>query len=190
MRQRSLIPIVAGGSLFIGAIIYSRRPEAPKSAEQNRRDAADAKRAELGSGASVGGNFTTGGHELSSKTDRPSEKAQVPKEKLPSGGVGGGVGAGGSNVRSSIEMRPYEVAGTSSSKAGVSGALQGLFGTGGARAQESSEPDTKNTKVASHYEYTPTKRGNETGQHDMRQPRVPRPNTPGGYDHKDAGPNA
>lgn len=188
MRQRSLIPVFAAGSLFIGALIYSTRPEAPKSDPERRRDAKEAKRAEGLSGAGVGGNFTTGGHELSSKTDREPEAATVPKEKLPSGGVGGGVGAGGANVRA-IEMKPYDVAGTSSSRAGVSGALHGLFSTTGTKEELSREPDTKNTKVASHYEYTPTKRGNETAQHDMRQPRVPRENTPGGYDNKDAGPN-
>lgn len=186
MRQRSLVPIVAGGSLFLGAIFYSTRSGPSTSHEKHTRAGAEAKKAEGMSGAGVGGNFNTGGHELSGKTDRKPEPTDVPKEKLPSGGVGGGVGAGGSNARN-IDLHGHKAGGTSSAN-GPSGMLQGFLGTGGASAGNT-DPETKNTKVASNYDRTPTKRGNNTNEHDVRQPRTPRPDTPGGHDHKDVGTN-
>ncbi|CAM1510488.1 Fc.00g008230.m01.CDS01 [Cosmosporella sp. VM-42] len=185
MRQRSLVPIITGGSIFAGLVFYSTRPGPRKTPVQHRRDAAEAKKAEGLGGAGIGGNAMTGGHELSAKTDRPTETSPAPREKLPDGGVGGGVGAGGSNVRKNVEMSVKKVAGTSSSGADVSGSLGGLFGTGGRTAGEGTDPETKDTRVASNHDKTPTKR-NAGAEHYHHQPRVPKPNTPKDSDNSPA----
>ncbi|KAJ4311422.1 hypothetical protein N0V84_010443 [Fusarium piperis] len=178
-QQRSAaVPIGAGVALLGAGIYYKSRSKPQVSEEQARRDRAHAKRDEGLSGAGVGGNAVTGGHELShvNRQRDSNEERTVPLEKLPSGGVGGGVGAGGSNVRSSIEMTAKPRGGTSPSGASGSAILGGIFGTG-ATADSSTGDETKDTRVASNYDGTPTRR--DATHHDQHQPRVPKSGSQG-----------
>ncbi|KAL6357436.1 hypothetical protein LRP88_07602 [Fusarium phalaenopsidis] len=183
-QQRSAaVPIGAGVALLGAGIYYKSRSKPQVSEEQARRDRAQAKRDEGLSGAGVGGNAVTGGHELSHVNPQRSEGSTAPLEKLPSGGVGGGVGAGGANVRS-IEMTAKQRGGTTrgwratmtgrprggtrrttistslESGQSLSQTLQGAFGQGGKRAAEPDDQnaDFHNTKIASNHAETPTKR--------------------------------
>lgn len=168
-QQRSAaVPIGAGVALLGAGIYYKSRSKPQVSEEQARRDRAQAKRDEGLSGAGVGGNAVTGGHELSHVNPQRSEGSTAPLEKLPSGGVGGGVGAGGANVRS-IEMTAKQRGGVSPSGASGSAILGSIFGTG-ATAESGTGDETKDTRVASNYDGTPTRR-NAT-HHDQHQPRV------------------
>ncbi|KAM0298835.1 hypothetical protein ACHAPM_008266 [Fusarium culmorum] len=117
-QQGSLaVPITAGVAALGAGIFYMGRSKPDTTPEQDRRNRAEAKKTEGLSGAGIGGNAITGGHELShAENSRSKEKTTAPLEKLPSGGVGGGVGAGGSNVRTSIEMTAKE---SSPSKSGM-----------------------------------------------------------------------
>ncbi|KAG8356049.1 hypothetical protein FVEN_g6188 [Fusarium venenatum] len=128
-QQGSLaVPITAGVAALGAGVFYMGRSKPDTTPEQDRRNRAEAKKAEGLSGAGIGGNAITGGHELShAQNSRTKEKTTAPLEKLPSGGVGGGVGGGGSNVRTSVEMTAKE---SNPSKSG-SGFLNELFETGG-----------------------------------------------------------
>ncbi|RTE71781.1 hypothetical protein BHE90_013820 [Fusarium euwallaceae] len=168
-QQRSAaVPIGAGVALLGAGIYYKSRSKPQVSDEQARRDRAQAKRDEGLSGAGIGGNAVTGGHELSHVNPQRSEGSTAPLEKLPSGGVGGGVGAGGANVRS-IEMTAKQRGGVSPSGASGSAILGSIFGTG-ATSESGTGDETKDTRVASNYDGTPTRR-NAT-HHDQHQPRV------------------
>lgn len=170
-QQRSAaVPIGAGVALLGAGIYYKSRSKPQVSDEQARRDRAQAKRDEGLSGAGIGGNAVTGGHELSHVNPQRTEGSTAPLEKLPSGGVGGGVGAGGANVRS-IEMTAKQRGGVSPSGGSGSAILGGIFGTG-ATAESGTGDETKDTRVASNYDGTPTRR-NAT-HHDQHQPRVPK----------------
>ncbi|RSL39170.1 hypothetical protein CEP53_014260 [Fusarium sp. AF-6] len=170
-QQRSAaVPIGAGVALLGAGIYYKTRSKPQVSDEQARRDRAQAKRDEGLSGAGIGGNAVTGGHELSHVNPQRSEGSTTPLEKLPSGGVGGGVGAGGANVRS-IEMTAKQRGGVSPSGSSGSAILGSIFGTG-ATEESSTGDETKDTRVASNYDGTPTRR-NAT-HHDQHQPRVPK----------------
>ncbi|RSM05764.1 hypothetical protein CEP52_006093 [Fusarium oligoseptatum] len=170
-QQRSAaVPIGAGVALLGAGIYYKSRSKPQVSDEQARRDRAQAKRDEGLSGAGIGGNAVTGGHELSHVNPQRSEGSTAPLEKLPSGGVGGGVGAGGANVRS-IEMTAKQRGGVSPSGASGSAILGSIFGTG-ATSESGTGDETKDTRVASNYDGTPTRR-NAT-HHDQHQPRVPK----------------
>jgi hypothetical protein len=124
-QQGSLaVPITAGIAALGAGVFYMGRSKPDTTPEQDRKSRAEAKKAEGLSGAGIGGNAVTGGHELShAKNSRSKEKTTAPLEKLPSGGVGGGVGGGGSNVRTSVEMTAKE---NSPSKSGT-GFPNGLF---------------------------------------------------------------
>ncbi|RSL96282.1 hypothetical protein CDV31_013535 [Fusarium ambrosium] len=170
-QQRSAaVPIGAGVALLGAGIYYKSRSKPQVSDEQARRDRAQAKRDEGLSGAGIGGNAVTGGHELSHVNPQRTEGSTAPLEKLPSGGVGGGVGAGGANVRS-IEMTAKQGGGVSPSGASGSAILGSIFGTG-ATSESGTGDETKDTRVASNYDGTPTRR-NAT-HHDQHQPRVPK----------------
>lgn len=175
MSQRSLVPVIAGTSLLGGIVFWFSRPT-NKTPEESRRARADAKKSEGLSGAGVGQNATTGGHETSqpgsgiasAQDDRDKTGTTARKDQLPSGGVGGGVGAGGSNVRA-IEKSAKKSSGSSSDTT-ISSVLGGVFGTGGPSAGTGTKPESKDTKVASNYAGTPTKRNADF--HDQHQPRV------------------
>ncbi|KAI8724555.1 hypothetical protein NCS52_00024900 [Fusarium sp. LHS14.1] len=171
-QQRSAaVPIGAGVALLGAGIYYKSRSKPQVSEDQARRDRAQAKRDEGLSGAGIGGNAVTGGHELSHVNPKRAEGSTAPLEKLPSGGVGGGVGAGGSNVRSSIEWSAKPREGVSPSGASGSAILGSIFSTG-ATPESGTGDETKDTRVASNYDGTPTRR-NAT-HHDQHQPRVPK----------------
>ncbi|RGP60299.1 hypothetical protein FLONG3_10928 [Fusarium longipes] len=165
------VPITAGIAALGAGIYYMGRSKPDTTPEQDRRNRAEAKKAEGLSGAGIGGNAVTGGHELSHATTRPKEKTTAPPEKLPSGGVGGGVGGGGSNVRTSVEMSAKENPGTSSPSKSGSGFLGGLFGTGGSKTDHGGKgQEPKDTRVASNLDGTPSKK--DTTHHSNDQPRV------------------
>jgi hypothetical protein len=170
-QQGSLaVPITAGIAALGAGVYYFGRSKPNTTPEQDRRGRAEAKKAEGLSGAGIGQNAITGGHELShAQNSRSKEKTTAPLEKLPSGGVGGGVGGGGSNVRTSIEMTAKE---SSPSKSGSS-FLGALFGTGepntdhGVNGQE-----LKDTRIASNLDGTPSKK--DATYHNKDQPCVPK----------------
>ena len=101
--QRFFVPAAAGATA-IGGYLYYNSKQPAKSREQQRRERSQDKRDAGLSGAGVGQNAMTGLHEkggpgsgvptANTDPDR-AVKTDAPKEKLPSGGVGGGVGAGG-----------------------------------------------------------------------------------------------
>ncbi|KAF4977553.1 hypothetical protein FZEAL_5924 [Fusarium zealandicum] len=170
-QQGSLfIPVTAGITLLGAGVYYSTKKNPEVSDEEARRSRGQAKKNEGLGGAGIGGNAVTGGHELSHANSDRKEGTTAPPEKLPSGGVGGGVGAGGANVRA-IEMSAKERPGTSSTTSG-SGILGSLFGTGGSKSGSSTDQETKDTRVASNYDGTPTKK--DATHHDQHQPRVPK----------------
>ncbi|KAK5998813.1 hypothetical protein PT974_01196 [Cladobotryum mycophilum] len=89
-RQRLALPIVGGASL-LGAVLYFRsRPN--KSYGEQTRDRKLAKQEQGIMGAGVGNTHAIGGHEPGQSDKDSSRKVETtaPKEKLPSGGVGGG----------------------------------------------------------------------------------------------------
>ncbi|OAA32314.1 hypothetical protein AAL_01646 [Moelleriella libera RCEF 2490] len=102
MSQGRALMIATAGAAAIGGAFYATRGS--KSSAQARKDAADSKR-DLGlGGVGVGGNVLTGGPE--SGPPRPDKDPQrstkttaESRDKLPSGGLGGGEGAGGSSAR-------------------------------------------------------------------------------------------
>ncbi|KAM0559338.1 hypothetical protein ACHAPJ_004361 [Fusarium lateritium] len=175
------VPIGAGVAALGAGVYYMTRSKPQTTPEQDRKNRGEAKKAEGLSGAGIGGNAVTGGHELSHANSERKEGTTAPPEKLPSGGVGGGVGAGGSNVRTSVEMTAKKQPGVSSTASG-SGMLGGLFGTGGKKSGDGSGQETKDTRVASNYDGTPTKR--DATHHDQHQPRV---NKSGGDDSNNKG---
>lgn len=120
--RRLLIPGAAVLSLIAGAFYYradSKSQIAFFDAEKvgKKAERIKATRDEEGlSGAGIGGNFMSGGHEkgmpgsgMQMATDDEEHKVQTTaksRDELPSGGVGGGVGGGGANTRSSIDSQP------------------------------------------------------------------------------------
>lgn len=115
---RFAFPIITGAGIVGGTLYYRsqhKKAAAAASSEKTTHNKAHAaaKRDKEGlSGAGIGGTAVTGGHEtgqigsgVATATSSPERRVDTdaPLEKLPSGGVGGGVGAGGANVRA-IEM--------------------------------------------------------------------------------------
>jgi hypothetical protein len=167
------VPITAGVAALGAGVYYLGRSKPDTTPEQDRRNRAEAKKAEGLGGAGIGGNAVTGGHELSHANSRRKENTPAPPEKLPSGGVGGGVGGGGSNVRTTVEMSAKENPGTSSPSKSGSGFLGGLFGTGGSKTDHGGKgQEPKDTRVASNLEGTPSKK--DATHHNKDQPRVPK----------------
>lgn len=175
------VPIMAGITAIGAGIYYTSKKTPDVSDEQARHNVGESKRAEGLGGAGVGGNALTGGHEPGHQNPGPkrSEGTTAPQEKLPSGGVGEGVGAGGSNARA-VEMTSKSRPGTSSTSS-VSSTLQGMFGQGGATAGTGDYPEAKDTRVASNLEGTSTKK-NTSYHSDHRNPTVPK----GDNSHREA----
>ncbi|KAG6076430.1 hypothetical protein E4U15_005141 [Claviceps sp. LM218 group G6] len=105
-RSRLMAVAVAGSALIGGAFYATRRPE-KQSPEELRRNKADRAR-DLGLGsAGMGHNLVTGGPEAGAAPSRPDETDRIrpvhttasSKDKLPSGGAGGGEGAGRTSAR-------------------------------------------------------------------------------------------
>ena len=86
------VPIISGVAALGAGVYYLGRSKPGTTPEQDRRGRAEAKKAEGLSGAGIGGNAVTGGHELSHVNSNRKGGTTAPPEKLPSGGVGGGVG--------------------------------------------------------------------------------------------------
>lgn len=166
--QRFFVPAAAGATA-IGGYLYYNSKQPAKSREQQRRERSQDKRDAGLSGAGVGQNAMTGLHEkggpgsgvptANTDPDR-AVKTDAPKEKLPSGGVGGGVGAGGANSRTTVDISAKKPTTEQTSSSSWSQGLQGVFGQGGASAGDSNETHKKyhDTKVHSNHADTPTKR--------------------------------
>ena len=109
---RLTVPAVSATAL-VGTYLYYRQPSKNASvggqAARSRK-----KRDEEGLGAAgIGQNMASGGHETgqvgsgvqtgTGDVERTVKTTAESRDKLPSGGVGGGVGGGGANVRA-VEM--------------------------------------------------------------------------------------
>lgn len=180
-RSKLTTPALGAVALIGGGLFYSRRGKSsdatpPQSEVDRKKERANAKR-DLGlGGAGVGGNAITGGTELASglgsgnSKENPTRATQkpagdVPRDQLPSGGVGGGYGGSNANSRS-IELQKPGTPGTGTGTGTGTSAgekLQGIFGTTGSRSEgpttEKHGVDPKDTKVWSHHADTPTNRG-------------------------------
>lgn len=148
--QRFFAPAAAGATALGGYLYYnSQKPQ--KSRVEQRQERSQAKRdAGLG-GAGVGQNAVTGlfekggpGSGVPTANTDPDRavKTDAPREKLPSGGVGGGVGAGGANVRA-IDINTKQP--SYGDGAGASGSGGGSSSDG----QNSSNKSTSNTSSSS-----------------------------------------
>lgn len=107
--RRLTIPGVATAGI-LGIIYYSRSSNPNEGTDHIGNRARTKKDSDALQGAGVGGNFQSGGHETGAKPPGQDSERKVlttadSLDKLPSGGVGGGVGAGGANVRA-IAMEP------------------------------------------------------------------------------------
>lgn len=107
--RRLILPALATVGL-IGIIVKSRSSSSEDIHPNTARARAKRDNDALG-GAGIGGNMQSGGHEkgaVAGSNGAAETKVQTTAEsrdQLPSGGVGGGPGAGQSNARA-IEMRP------------------------------------------------------------------------------------
>lgn len=98
-----LSPVVAVGiATLLGMSVYSMR-----TAHSSTSNKAQDKR-ELGlRGAGIGGNKNAGGPEFGTNSVERKEQTTAPKSELPSGGVGGGEGKGGTSARA-VELHTRE----------------------------------------------------------------------------------
>ncbi|KAI9901693.1 hypothetical protein N3K66_003510 [Trichothecium roseum] len=169
---RFAFPIITGGGIVGGTLYYRsqhKKAAAAASSEKTTHNKAHAaaKRDKEGlSGAGIGGTAVTGGHEtgqigsgVATATSSPDRKVDTdaPLEKLPSGGVGGGVGAGGANVRA-IEM----TANGSSQRPSDTEAAYFNMSTGGggnSASPSSSSPSISSSSSSS----SPSKGGGDDG---------------------------
>jgi hypothetical protein len=90
-QRNAAVPILAGVSLLGAGIYYTTKKHPEVSATQDRHEKLQSKLDEGLGAAGIGGNATTGGHDYGQNQDRV-QGTTAPKEDLPSGGVGGGVG--------------------------------------------------------------------------------------------------
>ncbi|WZH50233.1 hypothetical protein QYS62_011477 [Fusarium acuminatum] len=163
-QRNAAVPILAGVSLLGAGIYYTTKKHPEVSATQDRHEKLQSKLDEGLGAAGIGGDATTGGHDYGQNQDRV-QGTTAPKEDLPSGGVGGGVGE---------EMSAKKRPGTSSTGS-VSTALEGVFGIGASTAGTGTDYETKDTRVASNLKGTVTKQDKDKPVYaDHRNPRVPR----------------
>jgi len=129
---RLTIPTIAATSL-VGGYFYYREPSANPSKGGQAERTRQKRDKEALSGAGVGGNAMSGGHEAgqpgsgiqpgTGDVERDTQTT-APKDKLPAGGVGGGYGGGNSNVRA-VDMSAKK-----ETKGDVDGAMSSA-GSGG-----------------------------------------------------------
>ncbi|PHH60753.1 hypothetical protein CDD81_1291 [Ophiocordyceps australis] len=99
-------------------------------------------------GAGIGGNAVAGGTEGGDARSSPTRDegrkvvTRAPKDKLPAGGVGGGVGAGGASARA-MEVPVPRASGVSLTDSTGLDSIQGIFGQGGSKAGQERHEDTK-----------------------------------------------
>ncbi|KAL2758881.1 hypothetical protein ACRALDRAFT_1069063 [Sodiomyces alcalophilus JCM 7366] len=198
MSRSNMTAPALGAAALLGGGIYLMRGRKAKTQDATndpagvarKKEQANAKR-DLGlGGAGVGGNTQTGGTEIGSGLAsgntgenqgrrRQSPAGDVPRENLPSGGVGGGYGANNTNTRAIEHSKGTGTGGSGSigEKAkGVGEMIQGKLGTTGSRENEQDRGqeggpggtpmpegvhgvDRQDTKVWSNYSESPTKRG-------------------------------
>ncbi|UNI16341.1 hypothetical protein JDV02_002779 [Purpureocillium takamizusanense] len=176
--SKRLGPIIAAaGAAAVGVGIYrSRKAGTGEGQDGPSRNQAQTKRDLELQGAGVGGNMMTGGTELS--PDRPDRNPErrtgttAPPSELPSGGVGGGEGAGGAGARrvqlptsgksqdatgknknvsdtmDDLEKSlPFRGSSSSEERPGVLGTIQGALGHGGKKAADKPEDSViRNTR--------------------------------------------
>ncbi|KAF4595981.1 hypothetical protein GQ602_001594 [Ophiocordyceps camponoti-floridani] len=99
--SRKIALTAATGATALGVGLFYRRSAASEDQSSSPpRNSASAKRNHGLEGAAVGGNAMVGTTELdAARSGPPAISSPAPREKLPSGGVGGGEGAGGSTAR-------------------------------------------------------------------------------------------
>lgn len=148
--QRFFVPAAAGATALGGYLYYNSQKPAKSRVEQ-RQERSQAKRDAGLAGAGVGQNAMTGGHEkggpgsgvptANMDSDR-AVKTDAPREKLPSGGVGGGVGGGGANTRTTVDISAKKP--TSGEGASASG-----FGSGSSSSGQNSSNKSTTDKDSS-----------------------------------------
>ncbi|ROT35246.1 hypothetical protein SODALDRAFT_328564 [Sodiomyces alkalinus F11] len=199
MSRSTMTGPALGAAALLGGGVYMMRGSKSKNQDATndpagvarKKEQADAKR-DLGlGGAGVGGNTNTGGTELGSGLAsgntgenqgrwRQASGRDVPRENLPSGGVGGGYGGNNANTRAVEHTKGSSTGGGSGAgenkTQGVGEMLQGALGSKGSRENEQDRGheggpggrgrpegaqgiDRQDTKVWSHYGESPTKRG-------------------------------
>lgn len=118
MASRKLaLPAAASVTALAGVYIFTGNPSKSQHQDEQgkpQRSPAAGKLNEGLGGAGVGGTATTGGHDRARGDGKENPFRQTntdaPRESLPAGGVGGGVGAGGTNKRM-VEMTSSKQAG-------------------------------------------------------------------------------
>ncbi|KAM3455018.1 hypothetical protein MY3296_002588 [Beauveria thailandica] len=106
MAADKKVMLALAGAGAIGVALYATRstttrPAAVQSPSTTLPDNKARDKRDMGlSGAGIGGTGAAGGNEraVDPSQDRKVETT-APREKLPAGGVGGGVGAGGTSAR-------------------------------------------------------------------------------------------
>ncbi|KAM3566357.1 hypothetical protein ARSEF4850_000680 [Beauveria asiatica] len=101
--KKAMLALAGAGA--IGVAFYATRsttrPAVPSPSTTLPDNKARDKRDMGLSGAGIGGTGAAGGNEraIDPSQDRKVETTTAPREKLPAGDVGGGVGAGGTSAR-------------------------------------------------------------------------------------------
>ncbi|KAM3512013.1 hypothetical protein MY11210_004339 [Beauveria gryllotalpidicola] len=105
MAADKKVMLALAGAGAIGVVLYSTRsttrPAAVQSSTTLPPDNKARDKRDMGlSGAGIGGTAAAGGNEraIDPSQDR-TVQTTAPRDKLPAGGVGGGVGAGGMSAR-------------------------------------------------------------------------------------------
>lgn len=108
MSANKTVMLAVAGAGALGAAYYALNGRTAPTNNSNSSNLPDNKardKRDMGlSGAGIGGTGAAGGTEraIDPSQDRKTQTT-APREKLPSGGVGGGAGAGGQGARS-IEL--------------------------------------------------------------------------------------
>ncbi|KAM3498447.1 hypothetical protein MY10362_008232 [Beauveria mimosiformis] len=101
MSQEKKLLLAVAGAGALGAALYTTQGSGDKSSPNKTRDKKD-----MGlQGAGIAGTGAAGGNEraVDPSEDKKVKTTGAPRDELPSGGVGGGAGAGGMGDRS-IEL--------------------------------------------------------------------------------------
>lgn len=143
---RLTIPAIAASGL-VGTYLYYRTPAANPSTGGQAQRTREKRDKEALSGAAVGGNAMSGGHEAGQPGSgiqpgtgdvERDPQTTASKDKLPEGGVGGGYGGGNSNVRA-IDMSAKK-----ETKSDITDSMSGPSSGGGSK-QLPAKPGSSNS---------------------------------------------